>query len=156
MADQDQRRQNGEVLQVPIDPRSEAFFAGAFGRITRMMAIFAVAGVAAVWIRWGTAIALGLAAGCLIAFVNFVWLKRIVAAMAGRIVRAEASGEKASLRGLVVRYLLRYLFIAAAAYVIFRSSPISIYGLLAGLFLPVPAIFCEAAYEWMVSLRRGY
>ena len=42
-----------------------------------------------------------------------------------------------------------------AAYGILTVSPASLYGLLAGLFLPVAAIACEAAYEVYVALARG-
>jgi hypothetical protein len=44
---------------------------------------------------------------------------------------------------------------ALAGYVIFSASPASLYGLLAGLFLPVAAIACEAAYEAYIALARG-
>ena len=47
------------------------------------------------------------------------------------------------------------LAIALAAYAILRVSKQSLYGMLAGLFLPVAAITCEAAYELYVALRRG-
>ena len=46
-----------------------------------------------------------------------------------------------------MRFLLRYVLMALGAYVIFTVSPASLYGLFAGLFLPVAAIACEAAYE---------
>jgi hypothetical protein len=75
--------------------------------------------------------------------------------MAERVGRAQAAGRRASNSGLVARYLLRYAIVAAAAYVIFKSSPRSVYGFLGGLFLPVPAIFCEAAYELAMSYKRG-
>jgi hypothetical protein len=45
---------------------------------------------------------------------------------------------------------------AAAAYVIFSVSPASVYGLFAGLFLPVGGIACEAAYEVYMALSRGF
>jgi hypothetical protein len=41
------------------------------------------------------------------------------------------------------------------AYGILTVSPVSLYGLLAGLFLPVVAIACEAAYEAYMALARG-
>jgi hypothetical protein len=44
---------------------------------------------------------------------------------------------------------------ALAAYAIFKFSPASLYGLFAGLFLPVGAIMCEAAYELYAALRHG-
>jgi hypothetical protein len=57
------------------------------------------------------------------------------------------SGAPASSRGVVHRFLLRYFLMALVAFVILTVSRESLYGLLAGLFLPVAAMFCEAAYE---------
>ena len=96
--------------------------------------------------------ALGLACGCAIAYLNFHWLKRGVEGLADRIV---ATGKSHSTRGIVARFLVRYVLMAAGAYVILTVSPASLYGLLAGLFLPVAAIACEAAYEAYVALARG-
>jgi hypothetical protein len=96
--------------------------------------------------------ALGLACGCAIAFLNFLWLKRGVEGLADRVV---ASGKSRSSRGIVFRFGLRYVLMAVGAYVIFTVSPASLYGLLVGLFLPVVAIACEAAYEAYVALARG-
>ncbi len=101
-------------------------------------------------IGWRTAA--GFLIGCAIAYVNFHWLEKGVNALADRVTQA---GRSVSSRGLVARFLLRYLLIALAAYVIFRVSVAGLYGLLAGLFLPVAAIFCEAGYEVYVALRRG-
>jgi hypothetical protein len=44
---------------------------------------------------------------------------------------------------------------ALGAYVILTVSPASLNGLLAGLFLPVAAIACEAVYELYAALARG-
>ena len=38
---------------------------------------------------------------------------------------------------MVLRFLLRYVLMGLAAYVIFTVSPASLYGFFAGLFLPV-------------------
>jgi hypothetical protein len=104
------------------------------------------------WFRYGWRSALGLACGCAIAYVNFVWLKHMVNAFADRVTATETQQSSA---GMVVRFLLRYLLMAAAGYAIFTVSRASLYGLLAGLFLPVAAIACEAAYEVYAALRRG-
>jgi hypothetical protein len=102
------------------------------------------------WFGWRTA--LGLALGCTVAYLNFFWLKRGVEALADRVVGA---GRPQSGKGIVARFLLRYVLMGLAAYGILTVSPASLYGLLAGLFLPVVAIACEAAYELYVALARG-
>jgi hypothetical protein len=104
------------------------------------------------WPLFSTRTALGLACGCLIACFNFLWLKRGVEALADRVV---GEGKAPGGKGVVARFLLRYVLMAIGAYVILSVSPASLYGLLAGLFLPVAAIACEAAYELYVAVARG-
>jgi hypothetical protein len=105
-----------------------------------------------VWLRFGWRTALGLACGCGVAYLNFFWLKRGVEGLADRIVQ---SGKTQLSKGVVAKFLLRYVLMAMAAYGILTVSPASLYGLLAGLFLPVAAVACEAAYELYVALARG-
>lgn len=131
---------------------AESFYSGALERIRRFMVAVAVVLTLAGWLRFGWRLALGFAAGCAIAYLNFYWLKRVVGALADKVTN---TGEKQSARGVFLRFLLRYFLMGLGAYVIFRVSPASLYGLLAGLFLPVAGITCEAAYEVYVALRRG-
>ena len=133
-------------------PEATLFYAGALGRIRRCMLVLGAAGVVGVWLGVGWRFGAGLLVGCAIAYVNFHWLKKAVNALADRVTR---TGQRGSSSGIVSQFLLRYALIALAAYVIFRVSVASVYGLLAGLFLPVAAIFCEAMYEAYVALRRG-
>ena len=116
------------------------------------MAVLAFAVPLFGWLRFGARTGLGLACGCLIACFNFVWLKRGVEGLADRVV---GEGKPRSGKGIVARFLLRYVLMGLGAYVILSVSPASLYGLLAGLFLPVAAIACEAAYELYVALARG-
>ncbi len=116
------------------------------------MIVLAVIFIASAWLRFGWRIALGFACGCAIAYLNFHWLERVVSALADR---ATQTGRTQSGSGIVARFLLRYLLMAVAAYAIFSVSPASLYGLFAGLFLPVGGIACEAAYEVYAALTRG-
>ena len=106
---------------------------------------------AAAWWEFGRAPALGFLAGSVIAFLNFQWLKSGVTGLADRITH---SGETQSGKGIIARFLLRYVLMGAAAYGILTSFPASLRGLLAGLFLPVGAIVCEAVYEAYAVLTR--
>jgi hypothetical protein len=99
-------------------------------------------------LRWG----LGLAVGCAIAYLNFHWLKRVISGFADR---ASGAASAESGQGIVFRFLFRYVLMAVGAYVILSVSPASLNGLLAGLFLPVAAILCEAVYEVYAALARG-
>lgn len=132
--------------------RAEVFYSGALDRIRRFMLVLWVGFSLAASLRFGWRNALGFVCGCGVAYLNFHWLKRVVSAMADRIT---ATGGRQSGKGIVFRFLLRYLLMALAAYAILSVSSASLYGFFAGLFLPVAAVACEAAYETYVALARG-
>jgi small-conductance mechanosensitive channel len=138
--------------RLTVDHKAEAFYSGALGRISRLMVALAVALSIAGWWRYGWRVALGFAAGCAVAYLNFHWLKKVVSALADR---STQPGKSQSSSGMVLRFLLRYVLMALGAYVIFTFSPASLYGLFAGLFLPVGAIACEALYEGWTALASG-
>lgn len=138
--------------ETPIDDAGEQFYTAAYRRIRNAMMVLAVVAGAALWAGYGWRMAGGFAVGCVIASLNFLWLKQIVQALSDRVVHTRAT---LSSRGAVVRFVLRYLLIALGAYVIFRGSFFSVYGLIAGLFLPVGAIMWEAVYEVYAVARRG-
>jgi small-conductance mechanosensitive channel len=136
----------------PQDPTADLFYSGALARIRGFMLVLALAAVPLCAAVFGARPALGLAAGCAIAWVNFYWLKRVISAFADRVAATETRPPSS---GIVLRFMLRYFLMAIGAYVIFRLSPASVYGLLAGLFLPVAGIACEAVYELYAGLIRG-
>lgn len=138
---------------LPVDPAAESFFAGAISRIRRVMIALTLLGTALSWIAWGWPIAVGVLLGCIVSYANFYWLERALSALADRVTH---DGAKTSSTGTVFRFLLRYVFIGVGAYVIFRSSPASLYGFLGGLSLTVAAILCEAAYESYAALRSKF
>jgi len=135
-----------------LSPETESFYSGALTRISRFMLVLALLAIVPLWIRFGPAMCLGFAVGCGVANLNFVWLKRVISGIADRITQ---TGDSRSGKGIVLRFLLRYALMGIAAYVIFTVSRASLYGLFAGLFLPVAAIVCEAAYEVYAALVRG-
>jgi hypothetical protein len=106
--------------------------------------------VVALW-RFGFRPALGLVTGCAISYLNFHWLKSGVSGLADRVT---STGKRQSGKGLIFRFLLRYVLLAAAAYAIITSFPASLRGLFVGLFLPVAAIVCEAVYEAYAAATR--
>jgi hypothetical protein len=135
------------------EDRAESFYAGALARIPHFMVALAVVLSGAGWLRYGWRVALGFGCGCAIAYLNFHWLERVVSALADR---ATQTPYKQSSGGIVFRFLVRYFLMAGAAYAIFSVSPASLYGLFAGLFLPVGGIACEAVYELYMALARGF
>jgi small-conductance mechanosensitive channel len=128
------------------------FYSGAVERIAGFMAGLALVLSAAAWWSFGRRSALGFALGCAIAYLNFHWLKRGVSGLADRVTN---TGKPRSGSGIVARFLLRYVLLGAAAYVILTSFPASLGGLFAGLGLPVGAIACEAVYELYVAVFRA-
>ena len=134
----------------PIVP-ADAFYAGALERIRNFMLVLAGALSAAALLRFGRAPAVGFFCGCVIAYLNFHWLKSGVSGLADRVTN---SGKSQSGKGIIARFLFRYILLGVAAYGILTSFPASLRGLFAGLLLPVGAIACEAVYELYVAVTR--
>jgi small-conductance mechanosensitive channel len=136
----------------PENAAADRFYSGALDRIRHFMAAIAPLLTAAAGWKFGARPAVGFVCGCVIAYVNFYWLKRVISGFADR---ATGATNTQSGQGIVSRFLLRYVLMAVGAYVILTVSPASLNGLLAGLFLPVAAIACEAIYELYVAVARG-
>jgi hypothetical protein len=143
----------------PSDPQpvasaeAEAFYERAYQRIVRSMLVLPILVFPLLLIKFHLAVALGFVAGSAIAFFNFYWLKRAVVALGDRVTN---STYKQSGSRVVGGFFMRYALIAVGAYVIFKSSAMSGYGLFMGLFVPVGAVLIEAVYETYGALRRGF
>src|SRR6476620_6456796 len=107
------------------------------------MIVLLVAVMPVLWAKYGGGMALSFVVGGGISLINFYWLKRTLAALVDAVA---VEGKKRSSAGVVLRFVLRYLLIAVAAYAIFKSSAMSLIGLCAGLSLPVGTVLIEAAY----------
>jgi hypothetical protein len=125
-------------------PAGDDFYTRSLERIQTFMLVLGIAALITACIFFGWRIRIGFALGATIAYLNFNWLKKVVAGLAELTI---GSGTPASSRGVVHRFLLRYFLMAIVAFVILTVSRESLYGLFAGLFLPVAAILCEAGYE---------
>jgi ATP synthase I chain len=135
----------------PNQPASDDFYARSLDRIQRFMLVLGTAALITACILLGLRIGMGFALGAAIAYLNFHWLKKVVGGLAELTI---GSGTPASSRGVVHRFLLRYFLMAIVAFVILTVSRESLYGLFAGLFLPVAAILCEAGYEAYAAVVR--
>ena len=131
---------------------ADTFHLVIYRRMVIFMVVLAAAGLPVIAIKYGAGLALSFLAGTVIAIVNFHWLRRTIEALADRV---GATGRGPSRSGVVFRFLLRYFLIALVGYVILNSSANNLYGLFAGLSLPVGAILMEAAYETYKALRTG-
>jgi hypothetical protein len=132
-------------------PDSDRFYAGALDRIRASMIVLGGALSLGAWLIFGMRPALGFLLGCVIAYLNFQWLKSGVSGLADR---ATNSGKAQSGKGIIARFMLRYVLLGVAAYAILTSFPASLTGLFAGMFLPVGAIACEAVYEVFTAITR--
>jgi hypothetical protein len=139
-------------MTATLSGKLDSVYEGAVTRIPRFMIVLSVLFTALGWLRFGWRMALGFACGSAIAYLNFCWLERVVTALADRVT---STGKPPSGRSVVARFLFRYLLMALGGYAIFSLSPASLYGLLAGLFLPVAGITCEAVYELYACFARG-
>jgi hypothetical protein len=117
------------------------------------MIILLAAAAPVLWAKYGEGMGLSFLLGGGISLVNFYWLQRTLAALVDAVA---VRGEKRSSAGVVLRFVLRYLLIAVAAYAIFKGSAMSMVGLCGGLSLPVGAVLIEAIYAIFGALRRGF
>jgi hypothetical protein len=129
---------------------SERFFAGAYRRIAWQMAALTALAAPVLGTVLGWRFAAGFAGGALAAGVNFYLLKAGAAGLADVVTR---TGQRSSAM-IVAKFLLRFGLLALIVYGIFQSSGQVVYGFLAGLFVPVAALGCEAAYEAWSALRH--
>lgn len=132
--------------------KSDHFYGSALQRIRKFMLVLGPVLCAAAWAEFGLRAAAGFLLGSVISYLNFQWLKSGVSGLADRVTN---TGKPLSGKGIVARFLLRYMLLGVAAYAILTSFPASLRGLFAGLFLPVGAIVCEAGYEVYRAVRDG-
>jgi len=120
-------------------------------RVLRNMLVVGVllVGPAFWFYRWAGAI--GFAFGVVVSYVNFKSLTRGVEGLSDRIVNRN-SREKGG--WIVLRFVVRYGLVAAAAYAIFKSSPLAFRGFLWGLCVPVAALMTEAVWQGYTAFRR--
>jgi hypothetical protein len=142
--------ENPEESAVAAESAAERFLDGAHRRLARLMLALGSLTAPLLWAALGWHFALGFLLGALVAAINYYWLKSIAAAFADV---ATQTGRHSS-AGIVAKSLLRLVLLGVLVYVIFRSSGQVAYGFLAGLFVPVAAMVCEAGYEAWSALRH--
>ena len=134
------------------DPASDALFAISLHRIEWLIPCLALLGAVVLAVRGLWPLALGFLTGAAISYLNFRWLRSTVAALSDALTETETPRSRPS---VVFRFIIRFVLIALAAYVIFVSYPLAFRGFLGGLFVPVVAIFVEAIVVVSSTIRRG-
>jgi hypothetical protein len=139
----------------PIDPPAESrdetlSFERIIPRVLRNILVISILLLAPAFWFYGWAGSIGFAFGAALSYANFHSLKRGVEGLADRIVNRD-SREKGG--WIILRFLVRYGLVGAAAYAIFKSSALAFRGFLWGLCVPVAALMAEAAWEGYVAFR---
>lgn len=131
---------------------TETLYERIIPRVLRNMLVVSVllVGPAFWFYRWAGSI--GFAFGAAVSYVNFRSLTHGVEGLADRIVNRD-SREKGGL--IILRFVVRYGLVGAAAYAIFKSSSLAFRGFLWSLCVPVAALMAEAAWEGYTAFRRG-
>jgi len=123
--------------------KDNAFYAAAERRIEYLTAGIGAVGTVVAWILYGWRMALGVAAGAALAWLNYRWLRQGVGTLT-RLSVAQAGAEKVRVPGgTYLKVMGRYVLLIAAAYVILRFFKVDIVALLAGFAALVVAIFAE-------------
>jgi hypothetical protein len=121
--------------------KNEDTFEGLDRRLNRYSLIVASIAVPVVFAVFSAKAALSVAAGGVLSYINFHWLKQAI----DFIVRQGAQGRGAP--GVSLRFIGRYALIAVFLYVTIRSSALQLIFVFAGLLIYVVAILIECFSE---------
>ena len=150
-----------EPTATVVDEKATRFYDGALLRAQRTTLVLAAVAVLGALALHGWRVSFPLLVGAAIGWLNFRWLMKSSFSLLSKVqeLAANSAGERpADLpggAGAVARFLLRYVLLGAAAYVIVMWSVFSILALFCGLFLPIAALMAEAVYEVVISYRKG-
>jgi ATP synthase I chain len=133
------------MVPSPAPAHVEAFLSGAYRRILRVTIALSVSATVAADLFFGWRSGLGVAAGSLLAFINFVWLHHGAELMIHRMMAAAESGP--SRFRLMLAFAGRYFFVIAISYVILKGYPNMLVAFVVGLAVPIVAAMCEGVYE---------
>jgi hypothetical protein len=125
----------------------ESFYAAAERRIEHFtLAIGAIASIAT-GIFWNLKAGAGVAAGALLSWINYRWLKQGINALA-RLSTEQAGAEKPRVPASVyLKFLGRYALLIVAAYAILRGFSLPAPSFMAGLFAVVAAVLVEMTVQ---------
>jgi predicted outer membrane lipoprotein len=121
----------------------EEFYCAAERRIEWLIAGIGVVATAATWFVCGGRAASGVAAGAILSWVNYRWMKQGVDTLA-RFSTAQAGTQRAQVPvSVYMKFLGRYALLIAAAYAILRAFRPPVASLLAGFFSVIAAVLVE-------------
>jgi hypothetical protein len=130
----------------------ESFYAAAERRIEYFTLAIGAAGALVAAVSWSRKVALGIAAGAALSWLNYRWMKQGIAALS-RLSTAQEGAEKPHVPPSVyVKFLGRYALLIIVAYVILRGFSLPTASFIAGLFAVVAAVLMEMVGQ---LLRAG-
>jgi len=135
----------------PETLEERSIFEHIIPRLLRNILVVSIVFAAPVFRVYSWAGAIGFACGSAVSYVNFRALTRGIEGLADRVVNRN-SREKGG--RIILRFLVRYGLVGAAAYAIFKGSSLAFYGFLWGLCVPAAALMVEAAWEGYLAFRR--
>ena len=121
----------------------EEFYSAAERRIEYLALGIGVAGTAITWFAWGGRAAAGFAAGALLSWINYRWMKQGVGTLA-RLSVAQAGAPRAQVPvSVYFKFIGRYALLIVSAYAILRGIKPPAASLLAGFFTIIAAVLVE-------------
>ncbi len=124
-------------------PEDEAFYAAAERRIEYFTLAIGAAAAIAAGIFWSAKAGAGIAAGAVLSWINYRWMKQGIGALA-RLSTAQAGAEKPRVpTSVYMKFLGRYALLIVAAYAILRGFSLPAASFIAGLFAVVAAVLVE-------------
>ncbi len=125
----------------------EAQYREALGRIERFTLILSLVGIVGIWAAFTFRHALGFATGTILAYISFLFMKRMVNALG-----AGGEAPKArSARASAIAMGFRYLIIGGVIFAMMRVSGTGPWPVFAGLMTTVAAVLAELVYELATS-----
>ncbi len=126
---------------------ANSYYAAAERRIEYITLGIGTAATIAAVVRWGIRFGAGVAAGSILAWLNYRWLKQGVGALAG-LVKAQEGAERVRVpRSVYFKFMGRYVLLIAAAYVILTRFNVPAASLLVGFGTLVVAVLGEIVWQ---------
>ncbi len=134
-----------DTPQPPLSAGAENFLSAAYARMLRTSIVLSLAAIVVAGVVWNWSSALGLAAGAILACLNFVWLHHGARLTVERMLHPGTASP--SQHRVAFSFVGRYIAILAVAYVILKGYPRTRVAFMVGLACPIVAAMCEAVYE---------
>jgi small-conductance mechanosensitive channel len=125
----------------------DAYYAAAERRIEYVTLGLGAAGAICAAVLWSPRAAVGVAAGAVLAWLNYRWLKLGVGALAGLSKAQEGAAKVHVPSSVYFKFMGRYALLILGAYVILTRFGVPVASLLAGFGAVVAAVLAEVVVQ---------